>query len=268
MTQIPQQMHLGDVDADYRAFVDKFKPKRTTDDCLTPQPVYEAVLAWVRKEYHLEGAPIIRPFWPGADFEREAYPEGCAVVDNPPFSILAHIVRTYQAAGIRFFLFGPQLTIFNATDGVCAITTSAGITYENGACVATSFLTNMEPGLAVRTAPDLTRIVNEADAENQRAKKGEPLPKYVYPYELLTAARAAWLSKWGQDLRVPAAECQRVGALDAQRAVGKGVFGGGLLLSERAAAERAAAYVWELSPREREIVRMLAKTAQKPENDR
>ena len=28
---------------DYDAFVDKFVPKKTTDDCYTPQPVYDAV---------------------------------------------------------------------------------------------------------------------------------------------------------------------------------------------------------------------------------
>ena len=229
MRTIRGQMTLADESPEYRAFVEKFKPKKTTDDCLTPPIVYDAILGWVRREYHLEDAPIIRPFWPGADYEREQYPEGCAVVDNPPFSILAQIVRTYQAAGIPFFLFGPALTLFNTsvTAGVCAITTASSITYENGACVRTAFLTNMEQGLAVRTAPDLTEIVNAADAENQRLAKGPALPKYVYPYELLTAARASWLSKWGQDVRIPSCECVRVGSLDAQRAAGKGVYGGG-----------------------------------------
>ena len=30
----------------YDEFVDKFKPKLTTDDCYTPPIVYEAVLKW------------------------------------------------------------------------------------------------------------------------------------------------------------------------------------------------------------------------------
>lgn len=30
---------------DYAGFVEKFKPKKTTDDCITPDAVYEAVLA-------------------------------------------------------------------------------------------------------------------------------------------------------------------------------------------------------------------------------
>lgn len=34
----------------YEEFVDKFKPKKTTDDCYTPQIVYEAVKDWAVKE--------------------------------------------------------------------------------------------------------------------------------------------------------------------------------------------------------------------------
>lgn len=50
---------------DYQAFVDKFKPKLTTDDCYTPEPVMAAVLEYCRERYDIEDAEIIRPFWPG-----------------------------------------------------------------------------------------------------------------------------------------------------------------------------------------------------------
>ena len=53
---------------DYEAFVEKFKPKLTTDDCFTPPAVYDAVLEWVRDKYDLGDAPIIRPFRPGGDY--------------------------------------------------------------------------------------------------------------------------------------------------------------------------------------------------------
>ena len=33
-------------DAEYSAFVDKFTPKKTTDDCYTPENIYEAVAEW------------------------------------------------------------------------------------------------------------------------------------------------------------------------------------------------------------------------------
>lgn len=96
----------------YEEFVDKFKPKKTTDDCYTPPEIYDAVLAWVRAEYDVgDDVPIVRPFWPGADYERAQYPDGCVVVDNPPFSILAKIIRFNQAHGVRFFLFAPRAGI-------------------------------------------------------------------------------------------------------------------------------------------------------------
>lgn len=50
---------------DYDEFVDKFKPKKTTDDCYTPPAIYEAVLTWCEKEYGIDRASVIRPFKPG-----------------------------------------------------------------------------------------------------------------------------------------------------------------------------------------------------------
>ena len=262
----------------YEEFVDKFKPKKTTDDCYTPPEVYDAVLAWVRAEYDIaDDVPIVRPFWPGADYERAAYPDGCVVVDNPPFSILAKNIRFYQAHGVRFFLFAPSLTLFSAMlPGTAAVAANLSITYENGAVVNTGFRTNLEPGVVARTAPDLTCNVQEvADEVASRGK--HHVPSYSYPPELLTAARLGYIGLHGQELSIRAGECMRVTAMDAQRASGKGVFGGGLLLSERAAAERAAAeraaaeraaaHVWELSDRERQLVASMTKhvTAAEPE---
>ena len=37
------QLTLFDDNAEYDAFTDKFVPKKTTDDCYTPQNVYRAV---------------------------------------------------------------------------------------------------------------------------------------------------------------------------------------------------------------------------------
>ncbi len=86
----------------YEEFVEKFKPKRTTDDCFTPPAVYDAVLQWVRQNADIEGREIVRPFWPGGDYQNFDYPEGCVVVDNPPFSILSQICTYYAERGIRF----------------------------------------------------------------------------------------------------------------------------------------------------------------------
>lgn len=41
---------------EYKKFVDKFKPKKTTDDCFTPVKIYEAVKEWAIKEYGINKA--------------------------------------------------------------------------------------------------------------------------------------------------------------------------------------------------------------------
>lgn len=56
---MPEQLTMfPDDDANYQAFVDKFKPKKTTDDCYTPANIYEAVAAWVAEEYHRDRAIV------------------------------------------------------------------------------------------------------------------------------------------------------------------------------------------------------------------
>ena len=129
---------------DYEKFADKFKPKLTTDDCYTPQNIYETIRDWAVEHYGLQGAPIIRPFYPGGDYEREIYPDGCVVIDNPPFSILSQICRFFDEHGIRYFLFAPTLTLFSTNAGKSNyVPVSASVTYENGARVNTSFVTNL-----------------------------------------------------------------------------------------------------------------------------
>lgn len=53
----------------YEEFVEKFKIKKTTDDCYTPPYIYDAVKSWAVNEYGLEGRPVVRPFYPGGDYE-------------------------------------------------------------------------------------------------------------------------------------------------------------------------------------------------------
>ena len=98
----------------YEEDVEKIKPKKTTDDCDTPPAIYEAVKDWAVKEYGIDPAKVVRPFYPGGDYERFAYPEDCVVLDNPPFSILAKILRHYDKRGIAYFLFAPTLTLFSS----------------------------------------------------------------------------------------------------------------------------------------------------------
>lgn len=73
----------------------------------------------------------------------------------------------------------------------------------------------------------------------------------------LAAAMLQRYSKYGVDFRVRRGDCVLIAALDDQRRAGKTIFGGGLLLSEKAAAEKAAAETWRLSPREKAIIAAL-----------
>ena len=65
--------------------------------------------------------------------------------------------------------------------------------------------------------------------------------KYSYPNHVITAAMLRKIAHYGVSLKIHRKDCIRIGSLDAQKATGKKIFGGGLLLSEKAAAEKAAA---------------------------
>ena len=245
---------------EYNEFVDKFKPKKTTDDCYTPPAVYEAVLNWVKKEYNIpDDATICRPFYPGSNYKKYKYPDGCVVVDNPPFSILSEIKRWYSEKNIKYFLFAPHLTLFSNNAGhESYIVTNSQIIYENGANVKTSFVNNLDSCKA-RTAPTLAKVIDEAVEETKQTVK---LPKYDYPNEVITAAI---LSKIADvDFKIYPEDCYFIRQLDSQKEKGAALYGGGFLISEKAAAEKAAAEKaaaekWQLSEREWEIVKSLGK---------
>ena len=259
-------------DAEYTEFTGKFKPKKTTDDCFTPQEVYTAVLEWATKEYGI--APdtrIVRPFYPGGDYERADYSGRCIVIDNPPFSILARIIDFYQARGIRYFLFAPSLTLFSKERAGCNhVVANAKIIYDNGANINTSFATNMGD-TKIHVSGELNRKIREAQERAKRERTAE-LPRYTYPMNVCSAALLGKIAERGIDLRIRAEDAHFIRTMDAQRAAGKGIFGAGVLLSDRAAAERAAAeraaaeraaaeraaevdaIEWKLSDRERAII--------------
>lgn len=271
---------------EYDDFVDKFKPKLTTDDCYTPTLVYEAVKAWVLEHYHITGAEILRPFYPGGDYQKEAYPKDCVVIDNPPFSILSEICRWYQEHGVRFFLFAPGLTLFSIAAGTLNyLPVGASIVYENGASIATSFVTNMGE-YKIEVCPDLYTAVSEAIEASLAGSKFTP-PQYVYP-NCLVCVQVNKLAKHGQALQLRPSEVSFTRALDAQRAEGKAIFGAGFLLSreatqrkidaeDAAAADAAAnlrriaalhndacvsedgAVVWPLTDREKALIAKLGK---------
>ena len=233
---------------DYEGFVEKFKPKKTTDDCLNK-------------------ADFCRPFYPGGDYEHFDY-NGRVAVDNPPFSILSQIISFYIEHGIRFFLFSPTLSgLVRYSDRCTALVVGVDITYENGATIVTSFITNLEPeNIRMRTSPTLYKAVQEANVRN-RQKQKKQLPKYSYPLSVVSSAAVYLYSKYGIDFVITRDESVRISSLDSQRKAKKSIFGCGLLISdrlkaerekaEREKAEREKAELWELSDNELNMIAAL-----------
>ena len=257
---------LSDEDPDYQSFVEKFMPKKTTDDCYAPENVYAVVKDWAVDHYGLSGAEVLRPFYPGGDYRAVTYDGNAVVIDNPPFSIISEICDWYTQNGVRFFLFAPALTLLGIGRGsLNYVACGAPVVFENGANISISFVTNMGD-FAVESAPDLRGLLKAANDENLRAAR-KNLPVYSYPANVLTGTMVQYFSSHGVDFRVSRAHLSFIRSLDSQREKGKGLFGSGFLISEKAAAEKAAAEkaaaekaaaeTWQLSDREKAIVASL-----------
>ena len=256
---------ISEEDEEYQEFLEKFKLKKTTDDCYTPAPVYDAVARYVEETYGVTRDKFVRPFYPGGDYVNEKYPDGCVVVDNPPFSIMAEILRFYDSKGIKFFLFAPTLTLFSSSSSASTCTAlpcTLAVIYENGASVNTSFLTNLERGgVRFRSAPKLQAMVQEGIDEFTKTLKKQ-LPKYSYPPHIITSSWVGALSRLGIEFSVPVAESEGIIGLDSQKASGKAIYGKGYIVSdavvaEREKAEREKAGRWSLSEREYAIINRL-----------
>ena len=260
--EFQQRMEAGEdfsEDDEYQQFLDKFKAKKTTDDCYTPAVVYEAVAKYVENEYHVNRKDFVRPFYPNGDYKAENYPKDCIVVDNPPFSILSEILNFYKENNIRFFLFAPTLTLFSSSSfSSTALPCGAAVVYENGASVNTSFLTNLEDrDIRFKSCPSLYQSVQAASDEYAKGLHKE-LPKYSYPDYVITSAFVARLSKYGIPFKVSVGQSCAIWSLDSQKETKNTIYGKGYLVSEKAAAEKAAAKRWTLSDRERDIIRKLS----------
>ena len=192
---------------DYEGFCEKFVAPKTTDDCYTPPAVYQAVLDWVRKEYAIsETATILRPFQPGGDYQKCDYPAGCAVIDNPPFSILSQIVAFYNASAIPFFLFAPALTCLNnQTFKATIIAVNVNIEYENGAKVPTSFVTNMAPAdIVLDTPPELFKAIEKAnERKDKKTTAKASTPEECHHDFAYVKHRAKWPPHNNPPKRVP-----------------------------------------------------------------
>ena len=252
-------------DEGYDEFTDKFKQKLTTDDCYTPPAVYDAVLDFVKTLTDTKSRRIIRPFYPGGNYENlDQYPKNCIVVDNPPFSILSAIVRFFCQNGIQFFIFAPSLTLFSAPDcDVTYIVANAPVVYENGAVVSTGFITNLIPDLRIWCCPEIREQVIAAQPSEDKTKQG-----FVYPNNIVTSAVLGRLVAHSAELKIRKVSCWHIRTSDSAEEQGRSLYGGGFILSDRAAEERAAAEEMaitkraaatrlNISAREREIIERL-----------
>ena len=249
---------------DYVEFTEKFKPKRTTDECYTPDNVYKVVADYVTERYGKDKDKFVRPFYPGGDYKKYNYPKGCVVVDNPPFSIIAQIIDWYNDNGIDYFLFVPELTALNTCRRSNVLITGESIVYENNAKVSTAFATNMSEYM-VEVCPELGKRLRIANKENKKAKH---FPKYKYPDNVLSIGKLKNISRYGVDFAIKRENCKFIRTLDSQKDSKKGLYGGGFLISNAQAAELRAAELrnsekedvveWEISEREKEIIKTLA----------
>lgn len=215
---------------DYDSFVDKFKTKKTTDDCYTPPNVYEAVLKWVRETCNLGDRPIVRPFYPGGDFVRFDYPQNCVVVDNPPFSILAKIIKWYNENKIDYFLWSPDLSGIRA--GATLLVTNRNILYHNGADIHTGFCSNLFGDKIVMTAPSLRKVIAEADKIN-RGKDKKQIRRYTFPPSVLRVNDLNKIVDRGLEFTVSQSEGVVVGNV-----CNYNTFGNSVLLNDVKTAEK------------------------------
>lgn len=214
----------------YEKFVEKFKPKKTTDDCYTPPEVYNVVKEWVVNEYNLQDLKIVRPFYPGGDFENFDYPKNCVVIDNPPFSILKKIKDFYIKNNIKFFLFAPGLTLFGGKneDGICYIVTGVTVEYANNAKVSTSFVTNLDKD-KIRLVPTLASRIKKIAHPEKKIKK------YKYPKNVISAARLFKYINWGIEIRFKGSEVYPVKNLKKDDGNKVSIYGGGFIISDKKA---------------------------------
>ena len=219
---------------DYEAYLAKFNDlPKTTDDTFTPPDVFAAVLEWLKGKGKITGETrIIRPFYPGGDFESAAYPDGCVVVDNPPFSIFAKCCKWFAARGIPFFLFGPGLTLSSAAGFCTCVVVACAVKFENGAKIPVSFASNMFGGLAAMAAGDLCSMINGCPSQQSDAKT---LRKMAWPDGLVTLSTLRTIAAGGGTFEL-LRECSK----EVKSVGGETIFGHAWLSAQAAQAAKAA----------------------------
>ena len=242
---------------DYESYVAKFQNNgKTTDDTYTPRDVYEAVLQYVGEITDLTGKSILRPFYPGGDYENAEYPEDGVVIDNPPFSMFTEIVKFYSSLGIPFFLFGPGLTIMSVVAYCTVVIVSDQITFDNGAKVNCNFATNLMGDVAATTSVRLSRLLRQCPSQDAKVN----LPKFQYPLEVVSASDFQTIARGDEDFSLLRSECLLIRKLGC----GRKLFGNHLLTTselgkakEKAKEKAKNVQVLALSEKEKRICKYL-----------
>lgn len=245
---------------DYESYIAKFRDvEKTTDDTYTPRDVYEAVCQYVDETIGLAGHEILRPFYPGGDYQNAEYPEDGIVIDNPPFSIFTSICKWYTVRRVPFFLFGPGLTIGSIFDVCTAVIVSHNLTFENGAKVKCNFASNLFGDTVMMTAPRLDALLKACPSQDNKVN----LPKYAYPENILSVSDMQTIARRGISFAVHRSEAIATTNLDNYPKKG-GLFGAHLLINTAKAQAKAQAKAkaqnvipFTLSPREQAIIRRL-----------
>ena len=251
---------------EYRKFVEKFdkEAEKTTDDCYTPQDVYECVRDYFIEEGVIpKGAKLVRPFYPGGDYEREEYPDGCVVYDNPPFSIMTQIVKYYQDKGIKFLLYCPALTSIALSKYATLIAFDFYVIYDNGAGVETFLITNLyDENIAIKSLDgELSSRVKLLPSQQCEKKN---LQQYSTPPEVVDIKAVKYISCYGVPMTWYRNKIKVSKNLQGYKDIGKEPFGTIYLQSKAQAQAQAQAQakkraIIKLSFEEQAIVNELSK---------
>lgn len=150
------------------------------DEWYTPPEEYDRIMGYVHELFpETRDAKILRPFYPGGDYQAEDYTDAI-VIDNPPFSILSKIITWYQERDIKYVLFAPALTGSTSRTSYIFFPNNV-IQYSRGA-LPTCLVTNL-------TEHDI--IYGEGDGKN-----------YDLRYPEFTAANANVYAKHSRQRRI------------------------------------------------------------------
>lgn len=133
----------------YERITNANKP-RSSDEIYTPPRIMEIVEHYVETKFNVSRETMCRPFYPGGDYQHYDY-TGKVVVDNPPFSMKAEVLRFYVKEGVPFFLFCDKRTCFESMNdlGVGFVLFRRNITYAPKVEIPTAFVTNLFSGIKI-----------------------------------------------------------------------------------------------------------------------